>query len=293
MRIQNNRRISICQFSTYKWTFNQDVLRYATYGFDSIGIWRRKLDDMDKAEAIDCVYNSKLSVSSIQWAGGFTGDGSNFADAIEDAIEAIELASQVGADCLILHPGSRNGHTTSHALRLFHSALDELVPIASDFGVKLALEPTLGQDAGVWTFFDSFQQSMETLDRYSPRHLGVVLDLFQIGFDSEIFNSLNEIKKRISLVQLADRKRDAEVAERLPLGEGDLPIEKWLRKLHQIGYSGKFEIELHGGAFKGRDYFDLLDQTDEYLRDPAIDNLISTTTTEAENPVASRSNQTD
>ena len=239
MRTQHKRRISICQFSTFKWTLFEDLARYQTHGFDSIGVWRRKVEDEGCDAAIDAIYENKMSVSSVQWAGGFTGDGSSFAEAIEDAIESIEFASRVGADCLIVHPGSRNGHTTSHAMRLLTMALDRLLPVASDYGVQLALEPTLGPTSNPWTFFESFEQTLEVLQKYPAQFLGLALDLYYVGFDSEVYESLAEFGNRISLVQLADRQRESAVAEsnrkgRLALGEGDLPIKKWLQALYAI-----------------------------------------------------------
>ena len=126
MRMDVDPRVSICQFSTYRWSFYEDVIRYSTLGFESMGLWRQKIDDFGRSAAIDLLYENKMSVSSVHWAGGFTGDGRTFSDSIEDAIESIHLASQVDADCLIIHPGSRNGHTTSNATRLMKSALSQL-----------------------------------------------------------------------------------------------------------------------------------------------------------------------
>lgn len=276
MRTNHRRRISICQFSTFKWTLHEDVARYRSHGFDSIGIWRRKLEEEDCENAIDILYENKMSVSSVHWAGGFTGDGLSFADAIDDAIESIEFASRVAADCLIVHPGSRNGHTTSHASRLFQSALDELLPVASDYGVQLALEPALGPKSNSWTFLDTFQQTLDLLKSYPTQFLGLTLDLHQVGFDSEIFESMDSFGNRISLVQLADRNRNPKDQSRLGLGEGDLAIEKWLEKLVEVGYEGMFEVEVHGQAVQGQDYFSFLDQTFDYFCLPEIESLTST-----------------
>ncbi|MFK7768999.1 MAG: sugar phosphate isomerase/epimerase family protein [Mariniblastus sp.] len=282
MLIGNMKRISVCQFSTFNWTFFEDVVRYSNHGFNSIGVWRRKADDFDTEAAADLLHDMKMSVSSIHWAGGFTGDGMSFSEAIEDATEAIQLASKLNAGCLILHPGSRNGHTTSHATRLFESAISELIPTAADYGVKLALEPMPSAQPSSFTFFDQFQDSISLLEKFPKEHLGLILDLYFVGFDSGVFEFLERFIDRVELVQLADRNlllpkqksnRGCE-SFRLPLGNGELPIEAWLSKLQMLGYPGQFELEVHGQLLGHKNYFQTLDQTSDYFSQEKIDALI-------------------
>lgn len=274
MRTDNIRRISVCQISSYRWSFLEDVVRYSNEGFHSIGVWRRKVEDFGTAAAIDLLYESRMSVSSVHWAGGFTGDGQSFAQGIEDTIEAIQMASQMNAGCLIIHPGARNGHTTRHALRLVRSAIRELVPIATDYGVKLVLEPILGQPNQPWSFIESFDTTLELIENYSRRHLGIVLDLHSVGFNSAILEMVDQFVDRVQLVQLADRSLSPEENHRLPLGEGHMPIERWLSKLQQAGYTGQYEVEVHGRAMEGIDYFWLIQSTSEYFNGARINRLI-------------------
>ena len=259
MQTKTQRRVSVSQLSTLRWSFDEDVLRFANYGFGSLGIWRRKIEDFGETEAIDLLYDHKMSVSSVHWAGGFTGDGATLKDAIDDAISAIKLSSRVEADCLILHPGSRNGHINSHAKRLFETALHELMPAAADFGVRLALEPMLCKASNRWTFFRRFDETLEFIDRFPSQYLGLVLDLFAIGFDARVLKKIETLVNRISLVQLADRNC-SDPGTRLSLGHGDAPVAQWLARLEQSGYSGRYELEIHGQAQNELEHFRILDQ---------------------------------
>ena len=283
MRMDVDPRVSICQFSTYRWSFYEDVIRYSTLGFESMGLWRQKLDDFGRSAAIDLLYENKMSVSSVHWAGGFTGDGRTFSDSIEDAIESIHLASQVDADCLIIHPGSRNGHTTSNATRLMKSALTQLVPVAADYGVKLAIEPMLTRNAASWTYLERLEDSFELMERFPAQSVGWVFDLYHFGFDAELFETLENRIQRLLLIQLSDRKlvleknarsRQGHDSFRLPLGKGEAPIEAWLGKLQGLGYAGKYELEVHGSCVKDLDYFSLLDETIDYLGAPRISEML-------------------
>ena len=273
MQTKTQRRISVSQLSTFRWRFDEDVLRFANYGFGAMGIWRRKLEDFGSSEAIDLLYDHKMSVSSVHWAGGFTGDGTSLKDAIEDAISAIELASRVDAGCLILHPGSRNGHTNSHAKRLLTMALNELMPAAADYGVQLALEPMSFKEAGRWTFFRRFDETLEFISQFPSRYLGLVLDLFAIQFDREVCQALPSFVDRISLVQLADRNSN-QPEVRLSLGQGDAPVANWLAELKKCGYARQYELEVHGSVNDELQYFELLDQAQLFFDDQNVMSLI-------------------
>ncbi len=275
------RRISISELSTLRWSFYQDAVRYASLGFHSIGVWRQKVDEYGHAAAIDLLYEMKMGVSSVHWAGAFTGsDGKSYNEAIDDAEEAIQLAALLDADCLIVHSGSRNGHTNSHAKRLFFSALRTLVPIASDFGVRLAVEPMFNGCAGSkWTIIEKLDDMFSLVEEFPGDQVGLVLDLYHVGLESGVLTKLDELVDHIALVQLADREQGVSRIQphqeiRRPLGMGDIPLKDWLGRLQQAGYSGSFEVELHGVGMEKIDYFHMLDATSDFLGENAIQPLL-------------------
>jgi len=70
MRSRQLRQISACQFSSRSWSLEEDLLGYRNFGFESIGLWRQKIEDYGVDEAIDLIHESSLSVSSLHFAGG-------------------------------------------------------------------------------------------------------------------------------------------------------------------------------------------------------------------------------
>jgi sugar phosphate isomerase/epimerase len=254
-------RISINQVSTFRWNFWEDVARYATLGFRGIGVWRHKISDFCDHAVSDSIQSAQLKVSSLQWVGGFTGsEGLSFSEALADAQAAIRSAAVLRAECLIVHPGSANGHTRSHALRLFSTALCELVPVAEDYGVRLALEPIPGAGGDTFTFFDRLPLVFDFASRYSPKQLGIVLDLYHFGCDLGLLPLVTEQLDRIALVQLADRRcgHGSEPTRCLP-GQGSIPLADWIRGLEQAQYRGFYEFEIVGDA-AARDGFQLLEE---------------------------------
>lgn len=264
-------RIAVSQLSSIRWSFYQDVIRYNASGYNSIGIWRPKLEDCDLLEAIDFLHEMKTEVSSLHWAGGFTGsNGISYQDALRDAREAIALTSRLNGNCLIVHPGCRNGHTGNHAQRILLQAIESLLPVAQDYDVKLALELMPCGTGKNWTFLQCLQSTLDVAESFPADQLGFVLDLYHTGLNCEIYENLPLFAHRILLVQLADRclptiKTGDCTSERLIPGQGDVPFEKWLDQLHSLGYRGNYELELHGNRIQNIPYGERLTLSSRYL----------------------------
>ena len=270
------QRLSVSQFSSYRWSFFQDVLKFSKMGFNSIGVWRQKVDDFGFEAAADLLFEMQMSVSSFSWAGGFTGsDGNSFCLAVDDGIEAVYQAHLVGAKKLIIHPGARNGHTESHAMRLIKTGLRELLPVATDLGIQLLLEPIVTK-RNPWSFVHRCHSYRQILDSFCASEVGLAIDLFHVGNNKEFQQELPTYADRIELVQVSDAvRKDGEMA-RCKLGTGVIPITSWLNMLADHDYSGEFEIELHGMEFEDADYEQLLLQSQAYLSTAASEILSST-----------------
>ena len=90
-------RISMNELTTYRWSFEEDVAQYARAGIEALAVWRHKLSDFGDERGIELIAESGLKVSSVLWAGGFTGsDGRSHKESVEDAHEAIRLARGSG-----------------------------------------------------------------------------------------------------------------------------------------------------------------------------------------------------
>ena len=162
-------RLSINEMTTYRWSFEEDVVELQAAGIPAIGVWRQKVADVGEDRAVDLLAQSGLAVSNLLWAGGFTGsDGHTFAESLQDAADAIRLAARLRAGCLVVYSGGRNSHTHNHARRLFAGALAELLPLAMELDVTLAVEPMHSACAAEWTFLTTLAEAMSLVGRNGP-----------------------------------------------------------------------------------------------------------------------------
>ena len=252
--------LAICELTTYRWSFEEDVQHYAAAGIEGIGIWRHKLSDYGEQQGRELLAEHRLKVSSLFWAGGFTGGGDHSHDeSIEDACDALRLAAALNAGCLIVHSGARAMHTQNHVRRLLLSALDKLIPLAEQLKVVVALEPMPSAAGADWTFLSSLEDAAELVTSYNTPALRLVLDTYYWGLDPELEHRIPRIVPHLALVQLADSKSPpTREPNRCRLGEGQLPLASILRALGQAGYKGDYEVELMGEEIETSNYGDLL-----------------------------------
>jgi len=252
--------LSMNEVTTYRWTFEEDVRRYAEAGYQAIGVWRQKLADFGEEKGVDLLAESGLRVTNLLWAGGFTGsDGRSLQEAVEDALAAVRLAGAMNAGCLVVYTGGRNNHTFRHAERLLRMALDQLLSLAEAADVTLALEPMHPACASEWTFLTDLESSLALVESYQTPHLKLVLDAYHFGHDPSVLANLSEIVPHIALVQLGDRLTAHNIDhDRCPLGEGVVPFSQLLCNLSEAGYEGDFDVELAGQDIELHGYEKLL-----------------------------------
>lgn len=253
-------RLAISELTTFRWSFEEDVARYRAAGINAIGVWRQKLADVGEQRGAALLREAGLNVASLQWAGGFTGsDGHSHVESMADARLAIETAAALRAGCLIIHSGARGVHTHNHARRLFHQALEKLLPVAEERGVKLAVEPMNGDCGGEFTFLNCFDETFELIAKFDSPALGIALDTYHWGHQPLLLDRLPQLVPHLALVQLGDaHKPPRGETNRCPLGEGTIPVREIVQGLNEAGYEGYYEVELMGEEIEAIDNGDLL-----------------------------------
>lgn len=254
-------RLSMNELTTYRWSFEEDVERYAQAGIPAIGVWRQKLSDYGESKGVELLAEKGLAVSNLGWAGGFTGsDGRTYRDALDDAFEAVRLAGELKAPALVVYTGSRGGHTHNHARRLMVDALKELAPAAEQHEVTLALEPMHAGCAAEWTFLTELDDALAMLEKVGHPRVALCFDTYHLGFSPGVLERIPQIVDRIRVVHLGDGKTAPDKEQdRTRLGEGALPLGDIISALSDAGYDGDYDVELIGEEIGGSDYLELIE----------------------------------
>ena len=258
-------KLSMNETTTFRWSFEEDVARYAAAGIPAIGVWRQKLSDCGLAKAVTLLRQTKLKVSHLFWAGGFTGsDGRTYRESVDDAAEALHTAAALDAKTLVVYTGPRAGHTANHARRLVIDALGELAPLAAEVGVTLAVEPMHPGCAAEWTFLTTLDDTLALLDLVARPQVKMVFDTYHLGQEERLVERARQIASRVAIVQLGDARRPP-VGEqnRCRLGEGVVPLGQIVAALRAGGYDGYYDVELLGEEIETTAYEILLEHAKE------------------------------
>jgi len=235
----------VSQLTSSRWELADELFHLRMHGFEALSLWRPKVSDAGALATRRLLEAAGIGVSSLQWAGGFTGaDGRSFAESIDDARDAVATAEEVGAPVLVVHSGCRGGHTRSHAQRLLVQALETLVPFASAAGVTLAVKPVHPGACPGFSFLADLVVALDLVEQFDTAAVRLALDLWHFGDESGIRGLTPRLAAASAVVQVADRiGPPAPGSDRLPAGRGGLPLEDLAGDLLDHGYTGHFEFD--------------------------------------------------
>jgi sugar phosphate isomerase/epimerase len=256
-------RLSMNEMTTYRWSFEKDVAECVAAGIPALGVWRQKLSDFGEERGVELLADSGLQASNLLWAGGFTGsDGRSLREAVADAFEAIRLAADMRASTLVVYSGARAGHTHSHARRIVKDALTQLLPLAEELNVTLAIKPVHPECASGWTFLTCLDETVALVESIASAHLKIVFDTYHQGWDAQVVERVARLAPHIAIVHLGDGKPPVDREDnRSRLGEGQIPLTEIFTALSEAGYDGDYDVSLNGPEIENSDYRELLRQS--------------------------------
>ncbi len=248
--------LSMHQVTTYRWSHLEDLAGYKAAGIPALGVWRPKLSEFGEAEGIRALLDSGLRVSSLSWAGGFTGAfGHSYVEAIDDAQDAIRVAGVLAADCVVVISGARAFHTANHARKLLVDALRRLGDLAASNDTCLALQPMHMLFSQKWTFLNTIDQTLDVLAECAHPAVRMSFDAYHLWQEPRLLERIPRIVPATAVVKLSDwRSPPCSEADRCMPGDGSIPLGAILQAFVAGGYPGLFEFEIWSEELWASDY---------------------------------------
>ncbi|GAA2204159.1 sugar phosphate isomerase/epimerase [Nonomuraea monospora] len=252
--------LSLNQWTTRHWTLPEAVDGCVRHGLEAIGLWREKVAETGLAQSVKLVRAAGLRVSSL-CRGGFltSGDGTAFAQALEENRRAIDEAAELEAACLVLvvgglpgvQPGEplpgAFGRDLAGARERVAEALAELAPYAGERGVKLALEPLHPIYCPDRAVISTLGQALDLSLPFPEEQVGVVVDTFHVWWDPRLFEDIARVGSRIASYQVCDylHPLPADVLlGRGMMGDGVIGFRPITAAVQAAGYGGDVEVEI-------------------------------------------------
>ncbi len=249
------RRYSINQISTLRWPFERDLEFYVGVGVSNIGVSIVKLEECGVGRGVLLLRESGLRVSCLTSTGVFPlGDEAREAIALERSFRHIELAAEVGADCLMVLPGSGLHWSWEESAARARGMLEKLLPAAQAAQVRLAIEAVNPLQSEL-SFLRSFDDALDFVAEFRSPWIGAVLEVNEAWGERRLYKNLRYRTEMIALVQVSDLKvGTTAVSDRVVPGDGDVPLRRIFRALSDAGYRGWFDIELIGPRIEAEGY---------------------------------------
>lgn len=247
------RRCGLSEVATPSWTVPEDIEAYAVRGFAAIGIWLPKLErgpfegffipeakipDEVVAATAEQVRSVGLDVSHLVLTGFYTDP--ELSDRIDHTLHAMDVAAALGASCVVVAPGRRNGRSYEETRDYAARALTEVFERATQPDVRLAVEPIISWQSD---YLNTLGEAVELVELVGHPNLGVYPDSFHLWRTGTMLEDVERAAGRIFGVHLNDAVTGDDQHNRLP-GQGDLPLVEIVRAIEATGYRGTYDNEL-------------------------------------------------
>jgi sugar phosphate isomerase/epimerase len=237
-------RVSVSAISTYDWALTEDLAFYAATGIEDVGVSLVKLEQHGWRDGAELVRDAGLRVSNLIGLGPFhLARPEQWPVQQERLVHALEAATIVGAECLVVTTGPAGPLPWEDAADALETAIAPVLGEASSRGIPFALEHTnsLRVDVGfVHTLHDA-------IDLARRLDVGVCMEINACWAERGLATTITDGIDRIRLVQVSDfAVGTLSTPNRLVPGDGDIPLARILSQVRGAGYAGCYDLELVG-----------------------------------------------
>ena len=239
------------EFTTWPWSYKQDVRKYKEHGAAAIEVCEFKLAH-GEFDALAEIEANGLRPASIQMAvhSVFVDSMANKPEDPSDRIDEMKKTIAASAPYLpqgtpfIVITGIPPEKNFRKAVDRTIEALKELGEEAGRHGMRIAFEPlnpvNIHTDTAVW----GLDRGLEVVERADDPNVGICIDSWNVWQTPALDDVIAQCGKRIFVVQLSDWQTPRSTADRYSLGDGEIPFEPMFRAIRATGYAGPWVIEI-------------------------------------------------
>ncbi len=247
-------QFGVSEFTTWPWTFAQDVETYARLGVQAIEVCEFKLDPARTEEQMMLPAAHGLAITSVQ-PSVRTLFPSRSQPEPQDPSERMarfrqtiaRLALYAPGVAFVLSTGAPPGGNVQAVLDTAVREWRDMADFAADHGVCVALEPLSATIMNVETAIWTVRQALEIIQAVNRPAFGLCLDCWNVWQDADLTEAIRAAGDRIFVVQISDWRTPQSFQDRLIPGRGEIPLDAFLRAVRQTGYAGAYSVEIFSG----------------------------------------------
>ena len=142
--------------------------------------------------------------------------------------------------------GPPHGRDLAAARAMVEGGVDRLVPYAAEAGVRLGIEPFHPMLMNERSVIVTLAQALDIAERYEPERVGVVVDVYHVWWDPDLYRQIPRASGRIVGFHANDwlaPKPDL-LLSRGMMGDGEIEIRRIRQAVDAAGYAGPIEVEI-------------------------------------------------
>jgi sugar phosphate isomerase/epimerase len=258
---------AISEITSLGWDFERDVRHYAEAGARAITVVQGKLAAYGVDAGRKLLAASGLEVAAYSSLGPFALHEPERWDAqLEDCRRQIDVAAALGAPIVEMLTGSGRGRPYEQSEAAFLRWLERLLPVAERAGVVLAFENNhaLRVDLG---FVHQLHDALDLVEKVGSPQLRVCCEINNAWIERWLYRDLAERAGLIGIVQLSDFAEGTLCTpQRVPPGDGIIPLRRILDALERAAWPGYLELELVGPEIERMGYEEAIRRSLAFLR---------------------------
>lgn len=254
-RFDSFDRLCLNQATTKKWSLKEAVEGCVRAEIPWIGLWRDKVAEAGLKESRKFVLDAGLKVSSLIAGGYFTSPSELVRQKrFDENIRAIEELAELGGKVLVVVGGVLHDRDIEGARKRVEEGIEQLVPYAKSYGIQLGIEPLHPMYAAERNVINTLAQANDLVKRYQPENVGVIVDVFHVWWDPDLYRQIARAGEHIVGFHVSDwivPTPDMYLGRGM-MGDGFIEIRRIRKALDAVGYQGPIEAEIFNQAIWDR-----------------------------------------
>jgi sugar phosphate isomerase/epimerase len=251
-------QLCIHTITTKPWSIEEAAKNYSDEGVKGITIWRDALAGRNIKQAGQLLRDHGLDIVSLCRGGFFPNKEKEKRKlAIEDNLKAIEEASELGTQLIVLVCGADPIQSLEDSRKQIQEGIQTILPQAKAAGIKLAIEPLHPMYADTRSAINTLAQANDMAEQINSPYVGVAVDVYHLWWDPSLEQEIKRCGDNDHLLafHICDWNSPTVdiLLDRGLMGDGCIPVNKIRSWVEATGFTGFYEVEIFSNKYWQQD----------------------------------------
>src|SRR5688572_22626585 len=242
-------QLCIHTITTKPWGIEEAAKNYSAEGVKGITVWRDALANRNIKQTGQLLRDHGLNIVSLCRGGFFPNKEKEKRKlAIEDNLKAIDEASELGTQLIVLVCGADPNQSPEDSRKQIQEGIETILPRAAAAGIKLAIEPLHPMYADTRSAINTLTQANDLAERINSPSVGVAVDVYHLWWDPFLEQEIKRCSENDHLLafHICDWNSPTVdiLLDRGLMGDGCIQVNKIRSWVEATGFNGFYEVEI-------------------------------------------------